>query len=97
MMVGIVGYQDDVIGFGLTGITEMVELTKGASKEEVLDAVLSLKDKVEAIIINESLLNAIRDHKQVKEIFFVEIPEDKVTVNAEDIERLARETLGISL
>lgn len=93
-MIGIIGYQDDTIGFGLTGISQMIELTKNSNEKEIQNAIIEMKKKVD-IIINESLLNKVRQEKEIQNTMFIEIPEDKEKTNLDEIESLIKDTLGI--
>ncbi|MFT4261149.1 MAG: V-type ATP synthase subunit F [Candidatus Woesearchaeota archaeon] len=94
-MIGIIGYQDDTIGFGLTGISQMIELTKNSNEKEIQNAIIEMKKKVDIIIINESLLNKVRQEKEIQNTMFIEIPEDKEKTNLDEIESLIKDTLGI--
>lgn len=94
-MIGIIGYQDDTIGFGLTGISQMIELTKNSNEKEIQNAILEMKKRVDIILINESLLNKVRQEKEIQNTMFIEIPEDKEKTNLDEIESLIKDTLGI--
>lgn len=96
-MIGIIGYQDEVIGFGLAGITRMIELTRAATPQEVLAAIRTLSEDAEAIIINESLHQQVKHHKDLPQTILIDIPEDKRSTNLEEVEALIKETLGISI
>lgn len=95
-MIGIIGYQDDVIGFGLTGIVNKIELTKNTTQTETKKAILQMSQKVNVIIINESLIKNLKQEKEFKKILFIEIPEDKQKTNLDEIEKLIKDTLGIN-
>lgn len=94
-MIGIIGYQDDVIGFGLAGVCVLKELKKSTPAKQVLNTVHELTKNNKIILINETLMNKIRGHRSLKGVLFIEIPEDKTRTNIDEIERLTRETLGI--
>lgn len=96
-MIGLVGYQDEVIGFGLAGVAKAIELTRNATKEDVLEALSSFSKETKAVIINESLMDKIRDVYDDSIFIFIEIPETLETSSIEKLEALAKETLGISL
>lgn len=96
-MIGIIGYQDAIIGFGLAGVANKIELTKGATAEEIISAIEILKRDVHVILINESLHEKIRTKKNVPDMIYIDIPEAGTSSNLEEIEQLVRETLGISL
>lgn len=96
-MIGIIGYQDDVIGFGLTGIGTMVEMKPSANRDDVLQAIEILRPHVKTIIINESLYKKIKKEPLTQDIFFIEIPEDLQHTNLDMIEKLTKETLGIAV
>jgi vacuolar-type H+-ATPase subunit F/Vma7 len=95
-MISVIGYQDDVIGFGLIGIAKTIELKKNASKDDVLDALRLVKES-NVVIINESLLKKIEGLKERDNFFFVIIPDDFKSANLDYIEKITRETLGISM
>ena len=97
-MIGIIGYQDVIIGFGLAGVTNKIELTKAATAEEIITAIKTvLQSNVHAILINESLHEKIKGKKNVPDIIYIDIPEAGASSNLEEIEALVKETLGISL
>ena len=96
-MIGLIGYQDEVIGFGLAGITSKIELTRAATKEDVLTAVHELAPATQAILINESLHDLIKNHKETSNLILIDIPEQTATTNLDEIETLIKETLGISM
>lgn len=92
-MIGIIGYQDDVIGFGLTGITHLQELAPNASKEDVHKAQTELENQgVDVLLIPA----ALREHLQETDIMIIEIPQEDDT-NIQEIERLTKELLGVEL
>jgi vacuolar-type H+-ATPase subunit F/Vma7 len=95
-MISVIGYQDDVIGFGLIGIAKSIELKKTATGDDVLNA-LDLVKESNVVIINESLLKKIKDSKKKDNFFFVIIPENFKSANLDYIEKITRETLGISM
>lgn len=94
-MIGLIGYQDDILGFGLAGFQTMIELQKNSTKEEIKNSIQEIKQKVNVILINESLLNKVRQDKDLKNLLFIEIPENKEKTNLDQIEKLVRDTLGI--
>lgn len=92
-MMGIIGYQDDIIGFGLAGIEKMIELKRSASQEEILQAVRDLE--VKTLIIAEEFHARVRDAAELKGVFVIEIPQDK-KAREDPISALAKELLGIT-
>ena len=96
-MIGIIGYQDEVIGFGLAGITKKIELTRASGKQEILEAIKLLAQDTEALLINESLHEKIQGHKELPNIILIDIPERTDVTNLDAVEALIKETLGISI
>ena len=96
-MIGIIGYQDEIIGFGLAGITQKIELTRAATKENVKEALNTLAQETEAVFISESLHQLVRGARDLPDIILIDIPEDKNTTNLDEVEALIKETLGITL
>ncbi|MFT4250382.1 MAG: V-type ATP synthase subunit F [Candidatus Woesearchaeota archaeon] len=92
-MIGIIGYQDDVIGFGLTGIEHLQEIPPNADKTIVQEAQQELERRgVQVLIIPSSL----REHLQETKTMIIEIPE-KNTTTQEAINALTKELLGVQL
>lgn len=97
-MIGVIGYQDSVIGFGLSGITKMIELTRSATKKEVLESIKLLSQETEAILINESLHNLVKGSKELPtELILIDIPEETKTVQLDAVEAIIKETLGMNI
>lgn len=97
-MIGIIGYQDEVIGFGLAGIAKKIELTRAAGKEEVLEAILTLAKDTEALLINESLHEKVKGSKSLPpQTILIDVPEDTKATNLDEVEALIKETLGINI
>lgn len=96
-MIGVLATQDDVIGFGLTGIKQEKEVKENIEPEELLTEIHNMSEKVEIIIINERLLDKVRQDKSIENIAFWEIPDNLEKTNVDDIEKLIKDTLGIEL
>ena len=96
-MIGIIGYQDEIIGFGLAGITQKIELTRAAQKDEIKEAIRKLASVTQAILINETLHQQVKGHKDLPNTILIDIPEDKESTNLDEVEALIKETLGITL
>ncbi len=94
--IGIVAFPDDVIGFGLAGVKNMFEVNEQANKEDLL-AVLEQAKDLEILFISEKLLNQVRTHSLLQGKFVVEIPQAAGEFNAEHIDKLVRDTLGIKM
>lgn len=93
-MMGLIGYQDDVIGFGLAGLQKVIEVNKTITRKDIINEITTLRKKVHVIIINETILDKVRDLDF--KIMFIEIPEDKTKTNMEQIEKIMKETVGIT-
>lgn len=94
--LGILGYQDDIIGFGLAGVKNIAELSSNPSDEEITKALEHLKGST-ILFVNESLLKKVRSHKLAKEKFFVSIPGKTDGDANKKIDNLVLETLGITI
>ncbi|MBT4446127.1 hypothetical protein HOA92_07005 [archaeon] len=95
-MIGVIGFQDEIIGLGLSGVSRLVEVESSITKPELLKILSQLKG-LQTIFMSERLLEMINQEKSDYDIFFIEIPENFSTKGLEKIDQLARETLGISL
>jgi vacuolar-type H+-ATPase subunit F/Vma7 len=93
-MIGIIGYQDDVIGFGLTGIEHLKEVNPNATKQDIQHAQEQLEGQgVDVIIIPAALREHLTEHDN---IMIITIPEENNNT-AEQIEALSKELLGVQL
>ncbi len=95
-MIGVIGFQDEVIGLGLSGVGRLVEVERSVTKAELIKLINSLHG-VQTLFISEKLLEIIKEEKDDFEIFFIEVPENFSTSGLEKIDQLARETLGVTL
>lgn len=95
-MIGVIGFQDEIIGLGLSGVARLIEVERSIKKEELLKVLQQTKD-VQTMFISEKLLELIAQEKKEVNMFFIEIPENFSTSGLEKIDQLARETLGITL
>lgn len=95
-MIGVIGFQDEVIGFGLSGVSRLVEVERSINKIELIKILNQLHD-VQTLFISEKLLELVREEKEDFNFFLIEIPENFTSIGLEKIDQLARETLGISL
>lgn len=92
-MIGIIGYQDDIIGFGLTGIAHLQELSPNAQATDVQAAQQHLITQgVDVLLIPRKL----RRHLQASDLMIIEIPEDN-NKDIQEIEQLTKELLGVEL
>ena len=95
-MIGVIGFQDEVIGLGLSGVGRLIEVERSVTKAELIKLISQIHG-VQTLFISEKLLEMIREEKGDFDIFFIEIPENFSTSGLEKIDQLARETLGVSL
>lgn len=93
-MIGLIGYQDDAIGFGLTGIQHIREVPPEADTQAVEQALEQLRAEVDVIIIPASLHRLVQEHTQ--DLMIIEIPEDNSS-KQEEISALAKELLGVNI
>lgn len=96
-MKAIIGTEDDVLGFGLTGIEQRRILPMDASLQQIQDALSELDDTTTTIFINESLLRTLRFHNETPDTHCIMIPDTDATPDISKIERMAKETLGIDV
>lgn len=92
-MIGIVGLEDDIIGFGLAGLNRMSIITGQETPDELSAAILSLETR--AVIIPGKIANMVRGRKELAHIFLIDIPDSEV--GSERIAKLARELLGVDI
>ena len=92
--IGIIGYEDDIIGFGLAGVKHIAEINREAKDEEITKALEHLRD-VSILLVNESLHKKVKNHSLARGKFFVSIPEKIVGDSNKEIDNLVLETLRI--
>jgi len=98
-MKAIIGTEDDVIGFGLTGVEQRYILNMDEDITTITEAITDLHDDTQTVFINEALLTTLRYHDKEDEydMKFIMIPDTDKTPNIDEIEQLAKETLGIDI
>lgn len=96
-MIGVLATQNDVIGFGLTGVKEEKEVNENINEKDLLKEILEMSKVVEIIIINERLMDKVRKRKEIQDIAFWEIPDNLEKTNIDDVEKLIKDTLGVKL
>lgn len=91
-MIGLIGYQEDAIGFALAGIDHVQEIPPQPSKQDIQEAYEQLKD-AEIIITREE----IQEHlpTEANKHMIIHIPTDNS--KEKEIEALTKELLGITL
>lgn len=89
-MIGVIGNEDEVIGFGLGGLDKMTIVQEPITKEELLKAVSELD--VEALVIPARLANIIREDTTC---FLIEIPEGML--GTKRIAALTKQLLGVDI
>lgn len=94
VQVGIIGFQDDVIGFGLAGVKQAVEVKRESNAKEIIEA-LELIKEVSILLVNESILEKIKHEEVLLGKFVVTIPNNETSYSEKKIDNLVRETLGI--
>ena len=94
-MIGVIGREEDAMGFGLAGVDRIRTLDKDAKPEEVLEAIQSLGD-VRAVVIAEHLHDKIRDHRSIRDLLMIDIPE-RGDPTEDRIARLTKELLGVDI
>lgn len=92
-MIGLIGEQEDAIGFGLAGVQHIQEVPPQASDEELLRALDNLQGNIEVLLIQHPLHQRIKEH--TKNLMVIEIPTNND--KAREIEALSKELLGIEL
>lgn len=98
-MKAVIGTEDDVVGFGLTGISQRVRLPMDASHEAITEAINQLAAETTTVFINEALLTRLQYHTPDRHdsLTFIMIPDTEKTPNIDEIERIAKKTLGVEL
>ena len=98
-MKAVIGTEDDVIGLGLTGIQQRRILPMQADITSIRDAANDLDEDTTTVYINEALLTTLRYHAEPHQHSheYIMIPDTEKTPNIDEIERMAKETLGISI
>ena len=93
-MIGLIGYQEDAIGFGLAGIQHIQEVPPGADKQTTKKALQALDTAVEVLIIPPELHRHI--HEDTTDYLVIEIPQSTQS-KTQEINALSKELLGIQL
>ncbi|MBT4604437.1 hypothetical protein HOC01_02260 [archaeon] len=98
-MIAVIGFEDDVVTLGLSGVSEIVEVTASCNHENLISHVLQIcKSGAKTVFMSQKLLEMLSaKEKQGFGIYFIEIPCEFQNIGLEKIDALARETLGISL
>ena len=97
-MKAVIGTEDDVVGFGLTGIKQRQILHMNADLQAIENALTQLDNTTNMVFINEALLTTLRYHDKAQEydMHFTMIPDTDTTPNIDEIEAIAKKTLGIT-
>ena len=94
-MNAVIGTEDDIIGFGLTGIEQRIVLNGGTTKKDVESAIESLHEDTKTCFIQEKLVDL---HTPKRDgIRFITIPDKAASPEINKILDIARKTLGIKL
>ncbi len=93
-MIGIIGTQDESIGFGLAGVHRIEELPPNPTKEDIIQSLKRMGD-VQGVIINEDNYRLIADDRLAKKYFMIIIPSSHKEEMS--IKELAKDVLGITL
>lgn len=96
-MKAVLGFQDEVIGFGLVGIDYMVEIKKSVKPEAVWQIAVQLAEVADIIFISEHFYWKINSFGIKLDAKLVMIPADKESVGFEDVEKLIKTTIGINI
>lgn len=96
-MIGVLATEDDVIGFGLTGVKDEKEVNENINEKDLLKEILEMSQTVEIIIINERLMDKVRNRKEIQNIAFWEIPDNLEKTNIDEVEKLIKDTLGVKI
>lgn len=98
-MKAVIGTEDDVIGLGLTGIEQRHIRPMNSELDDIESALNDLHQDTTVVYINEALLTKLRYHDKAQQhdVTFIMIPDTEKTPNIDEIERMAKETLGISI
>lgn len=92
-MIGVIGNQDDIIGFGLTGIQHLIEVPPNANQQDIQQAQQQLEQEdIQVLIIPAQY----KQHLQTTELMIIEIPQEN-NDTAQEIEALTKELLGVQL
>lgn len=89
-MIGIIGSESQVAGFGLVGMKSL-ELQKKTSIETIKKTIESWKE-VKVCIVPIHLKDPLQTH--LPEMFFIAIPQNESTQSIKDI---IQETLGMRI
>jgi len=94
-MKAIIGTEDDIIGFGLTGIQQKICVDKESTTQEIQQHINSLNKETTLCLINEKALSKIETKPE--SITFIKIPNHQEAPEIEKIQKIAKETLGINI
>lgn len=94
-MKAIIGTEDDILGFGLTGIEQKLCINKKTTQKEIQTYIDNLDEKTTLCLINETALQKI--NVEDTDTAFVKIPDHEKSPDIQRIKRVAKETLGINI
>lgn len=93
-MITLIGTYNSIIGFGLCGIEDIHEVTPGTTAQEI--ARIVEKTENEIVLIDEKVHEKI-DGRGFDKIF-IQIPDRfRERAGTDDIDKLVRDTIGISM
>lgn len=90
-MITLIGRYQSIIGFGLTGISDIREVAENPNEEEV---VALLKDAQKIILIEEDLYEMINEDARGENVY-IKIPSK--TGDDTALDSLIKDTIGVSL
>jgi V/A-type H+-transporting ATPase subunit F len=105
--IAVIGDEDTVIAFGLTGIKHLISVKDVSNDKEILKSIISLIENPEIgfIILTQPIAESIRDDferiKQEKTLYpiFIEIPDKKGEMAdiVDPIKILIRRAIGMDV
>ncbi len=92
-MIGIIGYQEDAIGFALAGIKHVQEIPPNAGEKEIQQAIKELQEhELQLLLIPQPLSKYATN----TDCMVIEIPTNTQSKEAQ-INQLTKELLGVEL
>lgn len=95
-MITLIGTYNSVIGFGLCGIKKIHEVNPRTSVHKIQQYVEQTDSSI--ILIDEEVYERVKESVSGSGKIFVQIPDRyKENVLMEDIDKLVKDTIGISV
>lgn len=95
-MISLIAKTSSIIGFGLCGVKDLIEVNKNCGEQEILAAIKKAQHDV--IMIDEDLHAKFSQQLAKTKKIFIDIPDRfKEKEQANNIDALVRDTIGVNI